>query len=167
MTEKTLIFKKVTGEVIEDVEKYVKDWSKENPYGKVIVGCDAHAHSRRIKYAIAIVMHYIDRMGGGRGAHVIVAEIWEKRNSKNHMDEMTTKLWNEAQYTLMAAQMIDGNDEIFKKRMILHLDFSPDAKYKSNIMFSVGIGFLTSMGYKTVGKPDAYVATHTSDAFAR
>jgi len=61
--EKTLIFKKLNGEIVENVEKYVKDWIKENPYGQVIIGCDSQIHGRRIKYSVAIVMHYVDLSG--------------------------------------------------------------------------------------------------------
>jgi len=165
--EKALIFKKVTGEVIENVEKYVKEWTKENPYGKVIIGCDSQMHGRRIKYSIAIVMHYIDRMGVGHGGHVLIADIWEKRNTSSPIEEMPSKLWKEAEFTLKAAQMVDGNDEIFKKRLMLHLDYSNDAKDKSNIMFASGIGYLQGMGYKAEGKPKSWAATHTADAFCR
>ena len=165
--EKKLTFKKVDGTIIKNVEKYVKDWTKDNPYGKVIIGCDSQVHGRRIKYSIAIVMHYIDRMKIGHGAHVIIADVWEKRNVRNPIEEMPAKLWREAEFTLIAAQMVDGADEMFKKRITLHLDYSSDAKDKSNIMFATGIGYLTGMGYAAEGKPFAYVATHTADAFCR
>jgi len=165
--EKTLIFKKVDGTLITDVAKYVKDWTKDNPHGKVIIGCDSQVHGRRLKYSIAIVMHHIDESGMGHGAHVIIADLWEKRVSKNAIEEMPAKLWREAEYVLKAAQMVDGNDEVFKKRIVLHLDYSDNAKDKSNIMYAAGVGYLTGMGYETLAKPNAYVATHTADAFCR
>jgi predicted RNase H-related nuclease YkuK (DUF458 family) len=124
-------------------------------------------HGRRIKYTIAVVMHDIDRMGVGHGGHVIIADLWEKRMGKSPIEEMPTKLWKEAEYVLLAAQMIDGNDEVFKKRITLHLDYSNDAKDKSNMMFASGIGYLSGMGYHAEGKPHAYVATHTADNFCR
>jgi len=165
--EKKLIFKRLTGEVIENVEKYVKDWTKENPYGKVIIGCDSQMHGRRIKYSVAIVMHYIDRMGGGHGGHVIVADIWEKRKASSPIEEMPSKLWKEAEFTLAAAQMVDGNDETFKKRIMLHLDYNVETKFKSNIMFASGLGYLQGMGYHAEGKPASWCATHTADHFCR
>jgi len=165
--EKKLIFKKISGEIIEDVEKYVKNWVKNNPYGNVIIGCDSQVHGKRIKYSIAIVMHYIDESGIGHGAHVIVADIWEKRKYSSPDDEIFSKLWKEAEYTLKTAQMVDGNDEMFKKRLLLHLDYSNNTKDKSNIIFSSGIGYLREMGYSAEGKPNSYVATHTADALCR
>lgn len=165
--ENTLIFRKTTGEVVDNVEKYVKDWTKDNPYGHVMIGCDSQMHGRRIKYSVAIVMHYMDSMGVGHGGHVLIADIWTKRKTGSPIDEMPSKLWAEAEYTLAAAQMVDGNDETFKKRLMLHLDYSSDAKDKSNMMFAAGLGYLQGMGYKAEGKPHAYVATHTADAFCR
>ncbi len=162
-----LVFKKLTGEIVQNVEQYVKNWTLENPYGQVIIGCDSQMHGRRIKYSIAIVMHYIDKMGIGHGGHVIVADIWEKRKTSSPLEEMPSKLWREAEFTLAAAQMVDGNDETFKKRIMLHLDYSNNAKDKSNMMFASGIGYLQGMGYNAEGKPYAYVATHTADALCR
>jgi predicted RNase H-related nuclease YkuK (DUF458 family) len=170
--EKKLIFKKISGEVIENVETYVKNWIKENPYGKVIIGCDSQMHGRRIKYSIAIVMHYIDRMGSGHGGHVIVADSWEKRITKSPLEEIPSKLWREAEYVLAAAQMVDGADETFKKRIVLHLDFNNEAESNShenlsNAFFASGLGYLIGMGYAAEGKPTSYVATHTADHFCR
>lgn len=164
---KTLEFRKIDGTQIPDVEKYVKDWVKQNPYGNLILGCDSQLHGRRIKYSVAIVMHYVDKMGGGHGAHVLVADAWEKRLAKTPLEEMPSKLWREAEYVLAAAQMVDGQDELFKKRITLHLDYSDNAKDKSNIMFTSGLGYLSGMGYKAEGKPRSYVATHTADHFCR
>lgn len=162
-----LTFHKIDGNIIDDVEKYVKDWTKVNPFGSVIIGCDSQVHGRRVKYSVAVVMHYIDRAGGGHGGHVLIADIWEKRMAKSPMEEMPSKLWKEAEFCLLAAQMVDGGSEMFKKRITLHLDYSNDAKNKSNMMFAAGIGYLTGMGYNAMGKPHAYVATHTADAFCR
>ena len=164
---KKLEFRKVDGTPIVDVEKYVKDWTKKNPKGRVIIGCDSQVHGRRIKYSVAIVMHYVDIMGAGHGAHVIIADLWEKRLAKTAIEEMPSKLWKEAEYVLVAAQMVDGNDELFKKRITLHLDYSDNAKDRSNMMFAAGLGYLSGMGYHAEGKPHAYVATHTADAFCR
>jgi predicted RNase H-related nuclease YkuK (DUF458 family) len=167
MEEKKLIFKKITGEVVEDVEKYVKDWSKNNPHGKVIIACDSQVHGRRIKYSVVIVMHYIDRMGMGKGGHVIVADVWEKRMIASQLEGMPSKLWREAEYALLAAQIVDGDDEMFKKRITIHLDINSDPKGDSNIMYASSIGLLTGYGYYALGKPFAKIASNVADHFCR
>jgi predicted RNase H-related nuclease YkuK (DUF458 family) len=165
--EKELIFKKITGDMVENVEKYVKDWAIENPYGTVTIGCDSQMHGRRIKYSIVICMHYIDRVGQGHGAHVIYCDIWEKRINKSPAEEMPSKLWKEAEYVLRAAEMVDGKDEVFKKKITVHLDYSDEPLRKSNMMYAAGIGYITGMGYKAEGKPFAWAATHTADHLCR
>jgi len=166
--ENTLNFRKIDGTRITDVEKYVKDWTVENPFGKIIIGCDSQIHGRRIKYSIAIVMRFLDKYGAGHGAHVIVSDIWEKRTpGKTQLQEMPSKLWREAEYLLIAAQMVDGSDESFKKKLILHLDYNSIESEKSNVLFSAGIGYLSGLGYIAEGKPLAWASTHTADAFCR
>jgi len=169
---KELVFKKITGEVIENVEKYVKDWVKENQYGKVIVGCDSQVHGRRIKYSIIVVMHKIDRMEVGHGCHLLVCDIWEKRMLKSQVDEMPSKLWKEAEYALQAAELVNGKDEYFKKSIEVHLDFNsvPAANSHENLsnrLYAAGLGLLSGYGYVVYGKPFAKIASNVADHFCR
>ena len=173
MNIKTFEFKKLDGYIIENPEKYVKDWIKINPHGIITIGCDSQAHGRRLKFSVVVCMQYIDAAGQGHGAHVIATNIWEKRNTKfargkqGAMEEMPSKLWKEAELVLAVAQLIDGNDEIFKKRITVHLDYNALPEYESSMFFAAGIGFITGMGYKAEGKPNAWCATHTADALCR
>jgi predicted RNase H-related nuclease YkuK (DUF458 family) len=173
MDEIKLNFKKVDGTNIENVEEYVKNWVACNPWGTITIGCDSQVHGRRIKYATVICMHFIDRMGQGHGAHVIVADTWEKRmNNKSQVQEMPSKLWREAEFVLTAAQMVDGGSEFFKKKITIHLDYNSIASANShanlsNMLFDSGLGYLTGQGYKAEGKPHAWAATHTADALCR
>jgi len=173
MEAEQLHFKKITGEPVMNVEQYVKDWIKENPYGKVTIGCDSQAHGRKIKYSVAICMLFIDKMGGSHGAHVISADIETKRNIKykrgkaGAMEEMPAKLWKEAELVIQAASIIDANDETFKKRITIHLDYNVNAMFESNMLFASGIGYITGLGYHAEGKPHAWAATHVADALCR
>ena len=85
-TIKKLEFKKVDGTAVEDVERYVKDWIRANPFGKIIVACDSQIHGRRVKYSVIIVMHYVDVMEVGHGAHVILADVWERRVARTPIE---------------------------------------------------------------------------------
>jgi predicted RNase H-related nuclease YkuK (DUF458 family) len=80
---------------------------------------------------------------------------------------MPSKLWKEAEYVLQAAQMVDGNDETFRKKITIHLDYSNDAKNNSNMMFASGIGYLNGMGYYAEGKPASWASSHTADKYCR
>lgn len=171
MKDERFKFKKLDGTLIEDVEKYVKDWIKTNqseyPYSTVTIGCDSQVHGHKIKYSIVVCLHYIDRMKVGHGAHVISADIWEKRMAKTPVQEMPNKLWKEAEFVLIAAQMVDGNDETFKKRITVHLDLNVEENRGSHMMYAAGLGYITGQGYKAEGKPYAWCATHTADAYCR
>jgi len=163
-----LKFHKIDGTPITDVKVYVHEWAKNNPYGKIIVGCDSQTFGRRIKYSVVIVMHIRDKYGMGSGAHVIVASVWDKRNNKiTQLQEMPSKLWKESEYLFKALQMLDEHDEVFKKKLIVHLDYNSVESEKSNQLYLAGMGFFKGLGYNTFGKPHSYVATHTADHFCR
>jgi predicted RNase H-related nuclease YkuK (DUF458 family) len=167
-----LKFKKVDGTTIENVEQYVKNWVKKNPYGKIIIGCDSQPHGRRIKFSCVVILHYKDECGQGKGAHVIIADVWEKRLNKTQVEELPNKLWREAEYALQAAQMINGTDELFRTKIEVHLDLNSIATSNShenlsNIMYGAGLGLLSGYGYKVFGKPDSVIASNCADHFCR
>lgn len=163
MKEKKLVFKKIDGTVIEDVNQYVKDWVKQFPHSEITVGCDSQAFSRFIKYSIVIVMHKFleskeqNKNRVGKGAHVISATIIDKR--KDLKKDLYSKLFEEALYTVEAAQMLDGCE----KNIIIHLDYNSKKTEYSNIVYDVGIGYVKGMGYQAVGKPYAWAASHAAD----
>ena len=170
---KELVFRKFDGTLIENVNQYVKDWVKENPYGQIIVGCDSQEHSRYVKYAIVIVMHFKDKYGGGHGAHVIKAitvegkpkKAYTTKNGRNDFDTSTLqgKLWKEVEYTIQAANMLDG----CKKKIKIHVDYNSKETAGSHVLYAPGLGYAQSMGYETYGKPFAWAATHVADALCR
>jgi predicted RNase H-related nuclease YkuK (DUF458 family) len=160
MNEK-LIFKKYDGTLIEDVHNYVKIWVNENPYGTVTIGCDSQEHTRYIKYAVTIVMHYKDATGSGHGGHVIYASFQD--NSKNMKSDVFTKLWAETEITLEAAKQL-GDVGI---KPVIHLDYNSDSTKYSHVLYNAGIGYAESMGYKALGKPFAWAASHCSDRIAK
>jgi predicted RNase H-related nuclease YkuK (DUF458 family) len=171
-----LVFKKFDGTIIKDVNQYVKDWVKENPYGTVTIGCDSQEFPRYVKYATVIVMHVKDKQGVGHGAHVIDSIIFDKEMKTKHgyvsnkegnkefdTSKLHNKLWREVELTIQAAHMLDGCE----KKIKIHLDYNSDEKEVSNVLYASGIGYAQSMGYEAMGKPFAYCATHTADALCR
>lgn len=164
---KKLIFKKLSGEVVEDVEKYVKDWAKANPKGQIYVGADSQIHGRRLKFSTIIAMHYIDYMQVGHGCHILCADIWEKRTSRFPTDGLMEKLWREAEYALQASIMVSGTDEFFKKKIIVHLDFNPQETRKSNPVYAAGIGLLNGAGFTAYGKPFSIISSNSADWYVR
>jgi predicted RNase H-related nuclease YkuK (DUF458 family) len=175
MTEK-LIFKKMDGTIINDVNQYVKDWAANNPFGTVTIGCDSQEFARYVKYAIVIVMHAKDKYNVGHGAHVINCTLFDKDikakrvapkpagDSKDFdTSKLHHKLWQEVELTIQAAQMLEGCN----KKVKIHLDYNSDAHEMSNVLYASGIGYAQGMGYEACGKPWSWAATHTADALCR
>jgi predicted RNase H-related nuclease YkuK (DUF458 family) len=170
---KTLVFRKFDGTLIEDVNAYVQDWVTKNPYGQIIVGCDSQEHSRYVKYAIVIVMHYKDKYGMGKGAHVIKSIIAEakpkktyvQRNGKKSFDtsSLQNKLWEEVELTIQAANMLKGCE----KKITIHVDYNSESSAVSNVLYAPGIGYAQGMGYEAKGKPWAWASTHVADSLCR
>lgn len=161
MTDKKLVFKKVDGTTIHDVNKYVKDWISKYPYGEVTIGCDSQEHARYIKYSTVIVMHEVDESGMGHGAHVISASIIDR--SKNMKSDIYSKLWAEAEFTIQTAQMLDG----CTKNLKIHLDYNSKEEEYSNVLYASGLGFVKGMGFEAEGKPHAWAASHVADDFCK
>jgi len=175
MTE-ALVFRKFDGTLIEDVSQYVKDWAKANPYGQVIIGCDSQEHTSYVTYAIAIVMHFKDKWGGGHGAHVIKSVMKDKKyrtpkgtlkikNGRKSFDTsvLQGKLWREVELTVQAARLLEGCD----MKIRVHLDYNSKENEFSNILYASGIGYAQGMGFEAEGKPYAWAASKVADALCR
>jgi predicted RNase H-related nuclease YkuK (DUF458 family) len=156
-----LEFKKYDGTPIKDVHEYVKYWVEENPYGTVTIGCDSQEHSRYIKYAVTIVMYYIDEFGLGHGGHVISTSFQD--HTKTMESDIYTKLWAETIVTVETAKLVG---EIGFKP-IIHLDYNSDETKYSNVLYAAGLGYCKGLGFEAYGKPHAYAASHTADRIAK
>jgi hypothetical protein len=161
--ERNLIFKKIDGEVINDVNNYVNNFIKENPYTDVTIGCDSQEHSKYIKYAVVIVMHKMDKYGAGHGAHVINSTYMDY--SKTMKSDIYSKLWVEAELTIQTAQML--NLKNYTKNIKIHLDYNSNEEEYSNVLYSSGMGFVKGMGFEAYGKPYAWAASSVADRNCR
>ena len=170
---KELIFKKFDGTLIEDIKKYVENWCNENPYGEIIIGCDSQEHRRYVKYAIVIVMHFIDQYKIGHGSHIIKSIIFEKKPIKNYRERngnkqldisyIQEKLWKEVEYVIKAANMIKECNRKIK----IHIDYNSKEGEVSHSLYSTGIGYAQEMGYEAIGKPYSWASTYVADSLCR
>lgn len=156
-----LKFKKYDGTPINDLHEYVKYWVQENPHGTVTIGCDSQEHSRYIKYAVTVVMHYKDATGRGHGGHVIYASFQDR--TKNMKSDIFTKLWAETEVTINVAKLV-GDIGV---KPVIHLDYNSDEKEYSHVLYNAGIGYAKGMGFEAMGKPFAWAASHTADKIAK
>lgn len=177
-----LVFKKLDGTVIDNVNEYVRDWSKKYPHGEIVIGCDSQEHSRFVKYAIVIVMHIFHESKEsnpsrtGKGAHVIQATLMDsghktprsangmKKGKKTFDTSMLQgKLWREVELTIQAAQLLEGCN----KKIKIHVDYNSDEAAVSNALYAPGIGYAQGMGYEAQGKPHAWASSTVADRLCR
>lgn len=171
-----LEFRKFDGTLIENVSQYVKNWVAENPYGKIIIGCDSQEHSRFVTYAIAIVMHRKDKYDIGHGAHVIKSIIRDQKyktpkgtlkikDGKKSFDTsvLQGKLWKEVEFTIQAAKLLEDCN----KKIMIHVDYNSDESAMSNVLFAPGIGYAQGMGYEAEGKPYAWASSTVADKLCK
>jgi predicted RNase H-related nuclease YkuK (DUF458 family) len=97
-------------------------------------------------------------------------------------DLIINRLWNEVEYLMELGLWLD--DELKGKYFInhakndydgsqpyrlpiIHLDFNPfeglKRENKSNKLYSSAMGMLSAMGFRVVGKPDAYASSSAAD----
>ena len=164
MEKHSLDWRKYDGTPIEDVTSYVKDWVTKWPNGEIMIGCDSQEHTKHIKYSVSINMHMVDKYGMGRGGHVIFANVIDR--SKNMKSDLYSKLWTEAELSVQAAQELDLDKKI---KLVIHLDYNSKEEKYSHVLYNAGIGYVKGMlGIEDVyGKPDAWAATHSSDAICK
>jgi uncharacterized protein len=155
-----MVFKKYDDSTIENINQYVKDFIKENPYCKVYIGCDSQKHRKLVKYACTIVLHVIDKYDIGHGAHVLA--YYESSNDPKYKDKFT-RLWKEAELSIKAAELIKDCG----KPITIHLDYNSDEKFYSNVVYKSAMGYVAGLGFDVKGKPDAWSASYTADSFVR
>lgn len=165
MNKHKLVWRKYDGTRIENISSYVRDWAIENPFGNIIIGCDSQVHSKYVKYSVSICMHIIDDTGVGHGAHVVFANVMDKRPELRR--DFHSKLWAEAEISVQAANEAKAGIEGCDMKIMVHLDYNSDERRFSNSLYSSGVGYVRGMGFEAHGKPDAWAASHTSDALCK
>jgi predicted RNase H-related nuclease YkuK (DUF458 family) len=101
-------------------------------------------------------------------------------------DFIITKLWNEVEYLMELGLWLDEKltdkykIELDKNEYdgskpyripIIHLDFNPDEgstkQNKSNKLYNSAMGMFCGMGFKVVGKPNAYASSSAGDLLCK
>ena len=145
----TFTFKKFTGEKLENVEKYVKEYCKEHGNIDVMVGTDSQGRGARTIFSTIVAMY--DRGDGehGHGAHCIFCR-WNTRRYKK--SEIYDRMIAETQASLDVAQALRESGIKIK---YIDLDINPNKDEGSNVAYTTAKGWVESCGfearYKTFG----------------
>jgi predicted RNase H-related nuclease YkuK (DUF458 family) len=141
----------VNAKNIKDVKGYISDYINTNGEVKLFVGCDSKQSGDFTTYAVSAVLYK-----KGLGGHVVYFI-----DKVPRIRDMFTKLWGEVERTKEFLEYLGEDMKPFVEEV--HLDFNPEPVHKSNMVHDAGVGLISSMGYKAVGKPESWCATHASD----
>lgn len=151
----TLDFKKCSGEKIENIIEYVREYVEAHPTVEIMVGTDSQNRGSKTVYSTVIAL-YIP----GNGAHCIFKR-WKtpKETVRN------TRLMNEVQASLeVAEELVNAG---IKKPAYIDIDINPSPRYKSNEVFQAAKGWVEGSGYEVRFKTFGPLVTTFADWLVR
>lgn len=153
----TLTFKKFTGEKLDNVSEYVKNYVEEHKLDNVeiMIGTDSQNKGSRTIYSTVIVMYT-----PGHGGHCIFRR-WKTPKEKVRQ----VRLLKEVEESLNIANELVENGCPSPK--YIDIDINPNPKYKSNEVFQTAKGWIESMGYEVRFKTLAPLVTSVADWLVR
>ncbi len=141
----------VNAKNIKDVKGYINDYITTNGNVRLYIGCDSKQSGDYTTYAVSAVLYK-----KGLGGHVVY--FMEK---VPRIRDMFTKLWGEVERTKEFLEYLGDDMKPFVEEV--HLDFNPAPQHKSSMVHDAGVGLISSMGYKAIGKPNGWCASYCAD----
>jgi predicted RNase H-related nuclease YkuK (DUF458 family) len=153
------VWKKINGQVIDNLAKYIKDYISQHPGEyEIFVGTDSQRIRKKDTVLFAMVICLYRQH---KGAHIIYAK--HKRTDKKFKDKLV-RLRTEVEYSINIANYLVENEVIYDNDiMTIHIDISPNKKNASNSIYQEAVGWIKGMGYLVEAKPNAPGASYASD----
>jgi len=161
-------FKKFTGERVEDVASYIKDYIEDHKGEFVImVGCDSLPHGlrkRKATFTEVVCLHQkVD--GIGKGAHILY-----KREHKVRVFNTRDRLMKEADRLVKVCQELRESGIEAHERVLYmepQLDFNKKNGEESNKYLDEARGYVKAFDFDVEVKPDAPAASYAADHCCR
>lgn len=147
-------FRRMDGRVV-DLKTYIRDYLKEHPNCKLMVGCDSQNKCRDTHYAVVIALY-----NPGAGAHIV----FKKWKTPKELVR-ATRLLNEAWFSVEVAEYL--RESGLPKPSYIDLDLNPDPKYRSNDVLRQAVGLCEGMGYQVRFKTLGPLITTMADSIVR
>lgn len=143
-------FKKFTGEKLNNIEEYVKDYYKTHKNIDIMVGTDSQNRGSNTIFSTIIAMYDKgDGDGHGHGAHCVFSR-WKTRRYKK--SEIFDRMIAETQASVDIAKSLRDHGVPVK---YIDLDINPNENAGSNVAFQSAKGWVESEGFgvqwKTLG----------------
>jgi len=147
-------FRTEEGKLVNIVE-HVVEQIQQNPNLKIYIATDSQNYGSNTVYATAVVFRY-----GLRGAHFV----YRKQRIPRIRDTFS-RLWKEAEITIDTAQTI--NAEVPVQFEALEFDYNNAKITKSTNLVPAITGWVKSLGYNVLVKPDEMIASKAADHICR
>lgn len=141
--------------ISEAVEKKLLELLTTGYRLKVCIGSDSMVYGKEVQFATAIVFVIV-----GNGGCMYIKKKKETRNMY-----IKERMLAEIAHSIDIAYEIDP---ILKKLDIpleIHADINQDPRYPSYSSLKEAMGYIQSMGYEFVAKPDAFASSVCADKF--
>lgn len=147
-------FKKFTGEKLDNIEEYVKEYCKTHPNIDILVGTDSQNRGQKTVFSTIIAMY--DKGDGthGHGAHCVFSR-WN--TPRYRREQSSERLLKEVEESINTANKLKN---VGVKVKYIDLDINPNPgtgnhRNVSNDIYSTAKGWVEGSGYecrwKTLG----------------
>lgn len=146
--------------------EFIKEFIKERPESKVYLGVDSQRMKKqRVKYAVVVVIHYIDENGQGKGAKIFADVIYQDTKDSN-LAKPFNRMMKEVDlitelYNALEDALIDNDFEI-------HIDVNPERGTGSNVAYDAAKWTIAGViGVEPICKPNAWAASCCADKYSK
>ncbi len=122
---------------------------------KVCIGTDSMVYGNDVQFATAIVFVII-----GNGGCMFINKHKEKRKIA-----LKERMLMEIGFSVETAFALEPVLKKLNVPMEVHADINKDPRYPSNASLKEAMGYIQSMGYSFVAKPDAFASSVCADRF--
>lgn len=138
---------------IEEVMEYIKNTSDNT---NVYVGCDSRNSRGHTLFVTVIVVHHEGHKG---------AKVFPFAEKVPRIHSMRWRLIQEAYYATYKA--LEIQEAVGNRKLVVHLDYHPSDKHKSNNVVKEAVGFVIGQGLDYELKPAAFAASSAADYLGR
>lgn len=139
----------------EAVEKQIRHYQAQGQKLRICIGTDSMVRGNKINFATAIVFIVV-----GNGGFMYI----HKRREFRKMP-LKERMMTEISYSIETAYMIDPVLKKYGIQVEVHADINQDPQYPSHHSYNEAMGYIRSMGYHFVSKPDAFASSVCADRF--
>lgn len=156
MTDESDSYLNLEETIKSDIERLTAKGIKLTFY----VGCDSHIRKKIITYAkvIAVKMD-IEESGVGVFCYYKRDKIPKEKNLM-HRDRLWTEVYKSVEVAQWLDQLLEPLGHCVSE---VHADLNPNPEYLSNCVASMCLGYIKSMGFLPVLKPNSWCADAADD----